>query len=338
MKRGDEMKKTILSVFIVWMIMISGSSVAAQESYCDWTGTWDTNWDEMELVQIGNQVTGTYVYDNGKIVGVVSGYTLTGTWSEAPSYNPPNDAGDIELTISPDCNSFTGNWRYGSTGDWSGDWTGTRVNPIPTAIPTLAPTPTPAPTAITLTPTPINTPTPIITPTAIPTLAPTPTVIPPPPPTPTPKAEGLPQIDIAHSTLLEEPGIGAEAVVTVTIANVGNSVAKNIHLTENIPSSISVSYASGASSFTGNLVLWSGELKPGEVHSITHTIRILEEKNRFFTAKATFKDESGKRYETSTTIYVTAKVPTPTPTPPGFEAIFAIAGLLAVAYLLRRRE
>jgi hypothetical protein len=29
---------------------------------------------------------------------------------------------------------------------------------------------------------------------------------------------------------------------------------------------------------------------------------------------------------------------TPTPTPPAFEAIFAIAGLLAVAYLLRRRE
>jgi len=29
---------------------------------------------------------------------------------------------------------------------------------------------------------------------------------------------------------------------------------------------------------------------------------------------------------------------TPTPTPPGFEAIFAIAGILAVVYLLRKRE
>ena len=29
---------------------------------------------------------------------------------------------------------------------------------------------------------------------------------------------------------------------------------------------------------------------------------------------------------------------TPTPTPPGFEVVFAIAGLLAVAYLLRRRK
>ncbi|KAF5434711.1 hypothetical protein C5S35_13360, partial [Candidatus Methanophagaceae archaeon] len=30
--------------------------------------------------------------------------------------------------------------------------------------------------------------------------------------------------------------------------------------------------------------------------------------------------------------------PTPTPTPPGFEAVFAIAGLLAVAYLVQRRK
>ena len=111
---------------------------------CDWTGTWDTNWGKMELVQTGNQVTGTasltlpqrtnltgsYKPDNGKIEGKVSGNTLIGTWSEAPSYSPPNEAGDFEFTISPDCNSFTGKWRYGSTGDWRvGDWTGSRVGP-----------------------------------------------------------------------------------------------------------------------------------------------------------------------------------------------------------------
>jgi PGF-CTERM protein len=213
----------------------------------------------------------------------------------------------------------------------------------PSPTPTITPTPTVTPTStpvITPTPTPINTstPTPIVSPTSIPTLTPTLTPTPTVTPTPTPKVGGIPQIDIAHSTLLEEPEVGAEAVVTVTIANVGNGVAKNIHLTENIPSSISVSYASGASSFTGNLVLWSGELKPGEVHSITHTVRLLEEKNRFFIAKATFEDEYGKRYETSTTIYVTAKVPTPAPTLPGFEPIFAIVGLLAVAYLLRLKR
>jgi|GEM_PF-812073 len=102
---------------------------------CDWTGTWNTVWgslsSQMHLQQTGNRVTGTYEWDNGKIEGLVSGNTLTGTWSEAPSYSPPGDAGDFEFTISPDCNSFTGRWRYGSAGGW-GEWNGTRVSAAPT--------------------------------------------------------------------------------------------------------------------------------------------------------------------------------------------------------------
>jgi uncharacterized repeat protein (TIGR01451 family) len=133
--------------------------------------------------------------------------------------------------------------------------------------------------------------------------------------TPTPTStKVLPQLDIIHTTLLEEPQIGEEALVTVSIQNRGDCRAKNITLTESIPSSISVSSVAGASSSSGNLVIWSGELKPGEVHSITHTFKILEEKRIFFPAKATFKDEYGKRYEISTTIYVMAKESTPTPT------------------------
>ncbi len=38
------------------------------------------------------------------------------------------------------------------------------------------------------------------------------------------------------------------------------------------------------------------------------------------------------------TMPVSLPSPSPTPTPPGFEAIFAITGLLAVVYLLRKRE
>jgi len=134
--------------------------------------------------------------------------------------------------------------------------------------------------------------------------------------TPTPTSiKVLPQLDIIHTTLLEEPQIGEEALVTVSIQNRGECMAKNITLMESIPSSISVSSVAGASSSSGNLVIWSGELKPDEMHSITHTFKILEEKRIFFPAKATFKDEYGKRYETSATISVMAKGPTPTPTP-----------------------
>lgn len=90
-----------------------------------WAGEWDSNWGEMVFQQTGNTVTATYTYDQGRIQGIVSGNKLTGTWSEAPSYSPPRDAGDVELTLSDDCNSFSGKWRYGSSGDW-GDWTGRR--------------------------------------------------------------------------------------------------------------------------------------------------------------------------------------------------------------------
>ncbi len=94
---------------------------------CNWSGTWDTEWDTMVLVQTGNNVTGTYEYQGGHINGTVSGNKLTGTWSESPTYSPPDDAGDVELTISVDCNSITGQWRYGTTGGWNGSWSGTRV-------------------------------------------------------------------------------------------------------------------------------------------------------------------------------------------------------------------
>ena len=81
----------------------------------------------MELLQSGNSVTGSYTWDQGKISATVSGNKITGTWSESPSYGPPNDAGDIEVTMSEDCRSFSGRWRYGSSGDWKTDYTGSRA-------------------------------------------------------------------------------------------------------------------------------------------------------------------------------------------------------------------
>jgi hypothetical protein len=94
-----------------------------------WTGTWDSEqWGEMKLTQKGNTITGTYTWDEGKIEGTVSGTTLRGTWSESPSYSPPDDAGDFEFTLSADGNSFSGHWRYGSEDEWDGDWTAEKVS------------------------------------------------------------------------------------------------------------------------------------------------------------------------------------------------------------------
>jgi hypothetical protein len=92
-----------------------------------WAGTWETSYGTMVLTQTGNQVTGNYEHSNGHITGTVSGNVLTGTWSEAPTYAAPDNAGDVVLTISPSGTTFTGGWRYGSSGSWTMNWNGTTI-------------------------------------------------------------------------------------------------------------------------------------------------------------------------------------------------------------------
>lgn len=91
-------------------------------------GIWDTNFGQMTITQSGNRITGTYTHDNGKIEGTLKENILTGKWSEAPSYRPPNDAGDFKFIFSQGFKSFEGYWRYGFGGkDWSGEWHGNRA-------------------------------------------------------------------------------------------------------------------------------------------------------------------------------------------------------------------
>lgn len=98
-------------------------------------GTWNTQWGQMVLTQSGNTVSGTYTHDNGKITGTISGNSFSGWWSESPSYSPPNDAGQVELTISGDHKTMTGRWRYGSSGKWyENDWKGTFVQGLPKLV------------------------------------------------------------------------------------------------------------------------------------------------------------------------------------------------------------
>ena len=100
----------------------------SEDTDCSFSGEWDTKWGKMVLMQVGANVVGTYAHDGGKITGTIKDATLTGRWSEAPSYSEPNDAGDVEFQISEDCNSISGKWRYGSSGILSGDWTGERID------------------------------------------------------------------------------------------------------------------------------------------------------------------------------------------------------------------
>jgi hypothetical protein len=95
--------------------------------FCEWTGTWSTNWGDMRLRQTGMSVSGDYDHDQGMISGSVSGNVLSATWMEVPSRKPPSDAGDLAFTMAADCQSFTGTWRYGMSGDMSAGWSGERI-------------------------------------------------------------------------------------------------------------------------------------------------------------------------------------------------------------------
>lgn len=88
-----------------------------------WNGTWDSDFGTLKLTTSGSSVSGTYNYLGGNVTGTVSGNTLAGTWSQQPSFQPPNDAGDLQFTFNSD-GSFSGQWRYGSSGDWQ-TWNGT---------------------------------------------------------------------------------------------------------------------------------------------------------------------------------------------------------------------
>ncbi len=133
----------VVAIFI-FLVILLGSSFDSSHGQEDdsqpssesknFTGQWNTNWGPLELVQRGSTVTGTYVHDQGRVRGQVSadGKTVRLTWSESPSYQPPEDGGTAELQLSDDGNSFSGRWGYGDSLE-QGAWTGNRVKTIQTA-------------------------------------------------------------------------------------------------------------------------------------------------------------------------------------------------------------
>lgn len=91
----------------------------------NYSGTWalttTRGWEgKMFLQQVGNAVTGTYEYENGHITGTVSGLTLTGTWSEKPTYAAPDDLGSFTITMSPDSTYWSGTWQYSPSSTYTG--------------------------------------------------------------------------------------------------------------------------------------------------------------------------------------------------------------------------
>lgn len=107
---------------------------------CVFAGEWETDFGHMSFRQHGSSVKGNYDWDSGRITAEQKGKVLIGVWAEAPSYEVDSmDGGDLRFTLSKDCNSFTGVWRYGRHGDWAGTWNGWRPRHKKTVAPTKKP-------------------------------------------------------------------------------------------------------------------------------------------------------------------------------------------------------
>lgn len=89
---------------------------------CSWTGVWNTSYNRMTLTQNGNQVTGSYEYNNGTISGTVSGNVLEGRWQEGAN------GGRFRFAIAADCKSWSGGWAYNDNPPGATGWSGTLVS------------------------------------------------------------------------------------------------------------------------------------------------------------------------------------------------------------------
>lgn len=97
------------------------AAVPAQAQKFDWSGTWDTRWQDggtrVVLSQQGDVVTGEYPLYGGTVVGRVDGNSLAGSWTE------PDATGTFLWVMSGKGDSFMGR---SSEGQW---WTGSRLDP-----------------------------------------------------------------------------------------------------------------------------------------------------------------------------------------------------------------
>lgn len=112
-------------------------------------GAWETESGLMAIEVSGTTVTGRYEIEDGRITGTLSpdGRTLSGTWSDGPTYAPPFDEGTLVLVLSEDGDAFEGH-SFSADMQRQAVLTGRRIaaTPSPTPTVTVTPTATPQPT------------------------------------------------------------------------------------------------------------------------------------------------------------------------------------------------
>ena len=86
------------------------------------SGKYSTDFKELILSRNGNQVTGAYGHDNGRLEGELNVHILKGWWHE-----DGNQTGKFIFTFNHDYSNFTGSWGLNDAVP-SEKWNGTRIS------------------------------------------------------------------------------------------------------------------------------------------------------------------------------------------------------------------
>ncbi|MBN2284301.1 MAG: hypothetical protein JXO48_10460 [Deltaproteobacteria bacterium] len=91
-------------------------------------GIWKSHiWGSMILKQSGDQVWGTYDYNQGQLRGVLEGDRFSYRWWELVPHRSyeqafKNHRGDGYFDLSDDGKKLEGKWRLEGVEEWGGDW------------------------------------------------------------------------------------------------------------------------------------------------------------------------------------------------------------------------
>lgn len=107
---------------------VTATATAAAIEANDVEGHWRSDaWGDMYLATDASGITrGVYSHDLGTIQGRIEDGVFVGWWCEAPSRQPPGDAGAVEFTFVRDASgslSLDGRWKYGADErEWRENW------------------------------------------------------------------------------------------------------------------------------------------------------------------------------------------------------------------------
>lgn len=101
------------------LVLVLLRPAAGAKAPPSFTGTWDTNYGPLTMIQKARKVTGSYYDNKAKLEGIIEKGHLRFTYREK------GEQGEGEFKLSPDGKTFRGKYRVRGTKEWK-EWNGTR--------------------------------------------------------------------------------------------------------------------------------------------------------------------------------------------------------------------